>query len=337
MNGTDTSSESKSWLPIAAGGLVVFVLMWVFGLLPLFFGILIPYIAIATFILGFIYRVVKWAKSPVPFRIPTTCGQQKSLPWIKHNKLEAPHSSLQVIGRMFLEIVCFRSLFRNTKAEMKTGAQMVYGSSKWLWVAAIAFHASFLVIFLRHLRFFTEPVPAFALFLQDLDGMFQIGVPALFLTDAVILVALGYLLWRRIYDSKIKYISLPADYFALLLLLGVMITGIFMRHFFKADIVEAKKLAIGLFTLSPSVPGNIGFWFYAHLFLLSVFFAYFPFSKLMHFPGVFLSPTRNLSNNSREVRHINPWNHPVKVHTYEEYEDEFRDKMKAAGLPLEKE
>jgi hypothetical protein len=60
-------------------------------------------------------------------------------------------------------------------------------------------------------------------------------------------------------------------------------------------------------------------------------------SKLVHMGGVFLSPTRNLANNSRTRRHINPWNYPVKGHTYAEYEDEFRDKMKAAGLPVEKE
>jgi hypothetical protein len=53
--------------------------------------------------------------------------------------------------------------------------------------------------------------------------------------------------------------------------------------------------------------------------------------------GIFLSPTRNLRNMSRQERHINPWNHPVKVHTYEEYEDEFRGPMKEVGLPVEKE
>ena len=37
----------------------------------------------AVFLAGFCYRVVQWAAAPVPFRIPTTCGQQKSLPWIK--------------------------------------------------------------------------------------------------------------------------------------------------------------------------------------------------------------------------------------------------------------
>ena len=48
-------------------------------------------------------------------------------------------------------------------------------------------------------------------------------------------------------------------------------------------------------------------------------------------------PTRNMTGNTREVRHVNPWNYPVPVHTYEEYEDEFRDVMKASGLPIEKE
>ena len=77
--------------------------------------------------------------------------------------------------------------------------------------------------------------------------------------------------------------------------------------------------------------------FYIHLFLVSVLAIYFPFSKLMHLGGVFLSPTRNLANNSRAQRHINPWNPDIKIRTYEEYEDEFREKMKSVGLPVEKE
>ena len=49
-----------------------------------------------------------------------------------------------------------------------------------------------------------------------------------------------------------------------------------------------------------------------------------------------MSPTRNLTTNSREKRHINPWNYPVKVHTYQQYEDDFREKMIEAGVPVEK-
>jgi hypothetical protein len=74
-----------------------------------------------------------------------------------------------------------------------------------------------------------------------------------------------------------------------------------------------------------------------HIFLVSVLLAYFPFSKLMHMGGIFLSPTRNMANNNRRIRHVNPWDYPVPVHSYEEYEDHFRDKMKAAGIPLDRE
>ena len=88
-----------------------------------FFGVIIPYIAVLIFIFGIIYRVWKWAHSPVPFRIPTTSGQQKSLPWIKSNNLENPSNTVGVIGRMALEVLQFRSLLRNTTTELKQGVR----------------------------------------------------------------------------------------------------------------------------------------------------------------------------------------------------------------------
>jgi nitrate reductase gamma subunit len=307
-----------------------------FPMMRVFFGILIPYGAIAVFISGIAYRVIRWANAPVPFRITTTCGQQQSLPWIKTSHLDNPSTALGTIARMALEILLFRSLFRNTKAEMREGPRLIFGESKFLWLGALAFHWSFLVIFLRHLRFFLEPVPAFVLTVQSLDAFFQIGTPILYATDLVVLVALAYLLFRRITDFQIRYISLFTDYFALLLLIGIAISGVALRYFSRTDLASVKELALRLATLSPVVPVGIGPFFFVHLFLLSVLIAYFPFSKLMHMGGIFLSPTRNLANNSRMRRHINPWNYPVKVHSYEEWEEEFREKIKAAGLPLEK-
>lgn len=303
------------------------------------FGVIIPYIALITFIGGFIYRILYWAKSPVPFRITTTCGQQKSLPWIKANDLENPYTTFGVIKRMALEVLFFRSLFRNTSAELKDGPKIVYWSAKWLWLAGLAFHWSFLIIVTRHLRFFTEPIPFFVQLIENIDGAFEIGVPTLFLTDLVILAALTHLFCRRVLVLRIRYISLPADYFPLLLLLGIVFTGVLMRSFeaFKVDLIKVKELAIGLLSFHPVIPEGIGFLFYVHLFFVCVLLVYFPFSKLMHMGGVFLSPTRNLANTNRIQRHINPWNYPVKVHHYEEYEEEFREKMKMAGIPVEKE
>ena len=132
-----------------------------------------------------------------------------------------------------------------------------------------------------------------------------------------------------------RYISLASDYFPLFLIVGIATTGVLLRHFVKTDIVGVKELGMGLLSFSPVASEGIHWLFYGHLVLVSTLFAYFPFSKLMHMGGVFLSPTRNLANNNRAKRHINPWNAPVKVHTYEEYEDEFRDKMIAAGIPVD--
>lgn len=298
------------------------------------FGIVLPYAAALTFIVGIVYRVIKWGKSPVPFSIPTTGGQQKSLPWIKQAKLDNPSSSLGVIGRMALEILLFRSLFRNTNSELRDG-KFAYGSAKWLWLAAIAFHWSFWIVLLRHIRFFATPTPAYLGLLESLDGFLQIGTPRLFMTGVILLLAVTYLMLRRFYIPKVRYISLASDYFPLFLIMAIASTGILMRYFFRVDITGVKELAMGLASFSPTIPAGVSAIFYIHIFLVSTLFAYFPFSKLVHMGGVFLSPTRNLANNSRMVRHINPWNYPVKVHSYEEYEEEFREKMENAGIPVD--
>lgn len=309
------------------------------GLLGLqaIFGVVVPYAAILVFLIGFTMRVLGWAKSPVPFRIPTTAGQQKSLDWIKPSKVDSPYTTWGVVGRMAMEVLLFRSLFRNTKAEITEG-KLAYGSNKWLWLGGILFHYTFLTIVIRHLRFFTEPVPYFVQALESIDGMLQIGSPVIYQTDVILVAALLFLLVRRLASPQLRYISLPADYFPLFLILGIALSGIMMRYFaiFKVDLMSVKVLAMGLATFNPTVPEGIGVMFYIHLFLFSMLLAYFPFSKLMHLGGVFLSPTRNLPNDSRMVRHVNPWNAPVKVHSYEHYEDDFREKMIEADLPVEK-
>jgi nitrate reductase gamma subunit len=301
------------------------------------FGIAIPYAAVLTFVIGFIYRVVQWGKTPVPFKIPTTGGQMKSLPWIKWNPLDNPASTGGVVGRMALEVLAFRSLFRNTRVELRDGPKVSYGSNKWLWVAALAFHYAFLVVFIRHFRLFMEPVPGFVGLLESVDGFMEVGLPRLMISGVVLLLAALYLFLRRVAVPQLRYISLAADYFPLFLIIALAGSGILMRYFIRVDITSVKELITGLVSFRPTIPEGIGVIFFVHLFLLSVLIAYFPFSKLMHAGGVFLSPTRNMPNDNRANRHINPWNYPVKVHTYDAYEDEFREKMKEVGLPVEKE
>ena len=75
--------------------IALIVIAWLGSLVGLdyLFGVVFPYLAFAVFLGGFIYRVVGWAKSPVPFRIPTTSGQGKSLDWVKQDKLDCPATS----------------------------------------------------------------------------------------------------------------------------------------------------------------------------------------------------------------------------------------------------
>ena len=322
---------------LAVVALFLSVLVGVNGLgLRWVFGVAVPYAAAALFLGGFVARVLGWARSPVPFAIPTTCGQQKSLPWIKSASIENPSTTLGVIARMALEVFAFRSLFRNTKTQLRDG-RLSYASNKWLWAAGLAFHYSFLVILIRHLRFFMEPIPGFVLSLTTVDGFLQLGLPAVLTTSAIFVAAVTFLLLRRFASPQLRYISLPTDYFPLFLLLSIGVSGLWLRHVTKIDVPAAKAMVMGLLQLSPKPAEALGTVFYAHLFLVSTLLAYFPSSKLMHMAGVFLSPTRNLAANTREVRHVNPWNHPVALHTYDEYEEEFRGRMRDAGLPLEKE
>ncbi|MCL5270257.1 MAG: sulfate reduction electron transfer complex DsrMKJOP subunit DsrM [bacterium] len=311
--------------------------------LDLLFGVVIPYGALAALLAGVAWRVLRWARVPVPFNISTTCGQQVSLPWVRSNPIENPHTRMGVAARMGLEVLLFRSLFRNVRQEFvgRGGVvpRLAYRSSLWLWAGALAFHYSFLIVLLHHFRFFSDPVPAPLALLDRLDGILQIGTPQVYVSGAILLGAALFLLARRLVLPPIRYISLATDYFPLFLVIGIALTGVLMRYTsWRVDIVGVKTLCLGLVHFRPEVPAApIGTLFYVHLTLVSVLFACLPYSKLCHAAGVWLSPTRNQRAASRMIRHVNPWDYPVAVHTYDEYEDEYRGKMKAAGIPVTKE
>jgi nitrate reductase gamma subunit len=298
-------------------------------------AVILPYAAAAVFLGGMIWRVTWWARSPVPFRIPTTCGQQRSLPWIRPARIDNPYTGIAAALRVLLEVVAFRSLFRNSRARVLPDGRVVYGSDKLLWAAALAFHLSFAVVLLRHARFFFDPAPRFVQVLQEVDGFFAVGVPSIYLTSVLFVAGLLVLLGRRLLDARIRYLSLPADHLPLLLLLGIAATGLLLRHVTKTDLVAVKTLGLSLASFHPQAPVGASPVLFAHVVLVCALAAWFPFSKLVHVAGTLLSPTRNLANDSRARRHENPWNPQVGFHTYAEWEHEFHDKLVEAGIPLD--
>ncbi|MCG6553896.1 MAG: respiratory nitrate reductase subunit gamma [Candidatus Magnetominusculus sp. LBB02] len=237
----------------------------------------IVYAALLVFVAGFLYKVYfGYYKTPQPLKIPQT---------------PQPTTLGGVIIRMAGDVFFFRSLSKGTTL---------------LFMAGWVFHFMFFLILIRHIRYFVSSVPEFVSAL----GNGAMGIASL------LMVALIILFVRRLIDKKVNYVSSFADYFALALIMGIVQTGIMMHYEkFRPNIVEVKAFVLDLMSLkSPfltmimhphSSPGNS--LFITHLSLVAALLIYFPFSKLMHAGGYFFSPTRNMINNAREVRYINPW------------------------------
>jgi nitrate reductase gamma subunit len=114
-------------------------------------------------------------------------------------------------------------------------------------------------------------------------------------------------LWaRRFLVERIRYISTISDHLMLALLLIIAATGLGMKFVFHTDVVAVKTFFLGLmsFDIQP-LPEHPGL--YIHLVSVALLMIIFPFSKLLHAPGIFFSPSRNQTDNPREARHLSPW------------------------------
>lgn len=193
----------------------------------------------------------------------------------------APTTTGGVVLRMTREVVLFESLFK---------------ANLWTWALGWLFHASMALVVLRHLRYFTEPVWGWVAFIQPF-GIY-----------AGITMLLGLLgLWgRRLFVERIRYISTPSDHLMLLLFIAIAISGLMMKFVAHTDVIAVKVFFQGLmhFSIQPLPADTI---LVLHLFSVVVLLVIFPFSKLLHAPGVFFSPTRNQADNPREKRHISAW------------------------------
>lgn len=224
------------------------------------------YASATLMVVGVALRVIRYARTPAPLKIPTT---------------PAPITRAGVVVRLLEEVVLFKSLFKATK---------------WTWIFGWLFHAGMLVALLGHVRFFSAGGGGVTAALQS-AGKYA---------GLIMLVGLLGLQVRRLLVDRVRYISSPSDHLMLLLLLAIAGTGVLMRHVAHTDIVALKAFALGLlrFELQP-LPGDP--LLVTHLLLVAALMAVFPFSKLLHAPGVFFSPTRNQVDNPRERRHLAPW------------------------------
>jgi nitrate reductase gamma subunit len=227
---------------------------------------LLFYAATVVLVAGLIVRIVDYARTPSPLKIATT---------------PAPVTRGGVVLRMAREVVLFESLFKG---------------SLWTWLFGWLFHVSLLLVLIRHLRYFTEPVWGWVVLAQPLGILGAFGM----------VIGLSGLLARRLLVDRVRYISVPSDYLMLILLLAIAASGLAIKYFFPTDVVGVKAFFLGLMLADwqPLPPDPM---LYVHLALVLALMVVFPFSKLLHAPGVFFSPARNMVDDPREARHLAPW------------------------------
>lgn len=224
------------------------------------------YLATLVLLAGVISRIRRYINTPSPLVIPTT---------------PAPTTNAGVAARMAREVVFFESLFKGNKST---------------WLFGWLFHFGMLLVLLRHLRYFTDPVWFWVELIQ------WIGIYAGFVMAA----GLAGLWARRFLVDRVRYISAPSDHLMLALLLAITLSGLAMKYVWHTDIVALKAFMLGVMYLDwqplPADPLLL-----IHLGLVIALMIIFPFSKLLHVPGVFFSPTRNMKDTPREHRHVAPW------------------------------
>ncbi|MBL7002428.1 MAG: respiratory nitrate reductase subunit gamma [Gammaproteobacteria bacterium] len=193
----------------------------------------------------------------------------------------APTTQTGVIFRMAREVVIFESLFK---------------SNKWIWVFGWMFHMSLFLVLARHVRYFQDQ-PWFWVHIIQPFGKYA---------AFTMMIGLAGLLVRRFVVDRVRYISAPSDYLMLIMLLFIGLSGLIMQMVVHTDIMAVKMFFTGIMVFDIGVL-PISTPLVIHLSLVAILMLIFPFSKLLHAPGVFFSPTRNQIDNPREKRHIADW------------------------------
>jgi nitrate reductase gamma subunit len=223
--------------------------------LAFFTGGVLPVIAVLVFVVGMAFRLRVWFKTPQP-------GKMTLFP-----------ASDSMARSVLAEALFFPSLFRGDRV---------------LWAFAWVFHATLALVALGHLRVVTGLVDRMLMSF----GMSTEGIATMSSTSGgvagVILLATGLLLlFRRFTIQRVREISGAADFLALLLLIAIVFTGDLMRFGAHFDLEQTRAWAASLLVLSPRVPQDG--MFLLHATLAFVLIMYIPFSKILHFGGIFFT------------------------------------------------
>lgn len=153
-----------------------------------------------------------------------------------------------------------------------------------LWIFLMAFHICILLAIIGHLELFAS------------IGFIQIIPHQIFLgggfVGVILAICLLLFLFRR-FISPVKDLSVPEDYFLLILLFLTVIFGSEMdwaRNWYgyaTLGVEDYRQYLMSLLMFQPEMPFMFtqaahSFMLVLHVFFANVFLMFFPFSKIMH-------------------------------------------------------
>jgi nitrate reductase gamma subunit len=225
-------------------------------------GGVLPYVAVGVFLIAMVYRVRSWMKLPAPamtlFPAPAAGGKANAINTAK-------------------EAVFFRSLFKGDRP---------------LWIFSWGFHAVLALIFVGHVRVVSNVDQVFMSLGMSEAGIQGMSSGAGGAAGIIILVTAVALLLRRLLLPRVKEITSIADVLALVLIGAILVTGNMMRfsaeHF---DLTLTREYFAGLasfqgVTNAEALQNGV---FLTHLALALLLLMYIPFSKILHFGGIFFT------------------------------------------------
>ncbi|MFH1919841.1 MAG: respiratory nitrate reductase subunit gamma [Planctomycetota bacterium] len=224
-------------------------------------GAILPYVAVLVFVAGMIWRFCTWKKLASPpmtlFPAPPTEGA----------------NTLNTVK----EVLLFPGLFK---------------SDRLLWVLAWGFHAVLALILLGHLRVFTNADSILMALGMSEDAILAMSGLAGGAAGVLILLATLLLLARRLAVPRVREITGTADYLALVLIGLIITTGNMMRfgaEHFDLGLTRQYFADLALFrdvTGAAALENSI---FVVHMCLAFLLLLCMPFSKLLHFGGIFFT------------------------------------------------
>ena len=140
----------------------------------------------------------------------------------------------------------------------------LFRSNRWLWLGEWLFHAAFVFVIIRHLRFIMDPVPGWLISCQTF-GIFS---------GYLLAGALVFIFAYKLITERKRYIS-GYNFLILSLLLFISLTGLLMRNYFQTDAVAAKEFMLRALAFSPA-PAPEGVIFMVHYIAALIFLILLP-------------------------------------------------------------